>query len=73
MIFKQPIGLALVRRVSPSLLANEIVKVEPMKGPSGLAHALKFIYQKNNAIPEFDMLAEREEEFWNNIGQGLNI
>jgi hypothetical protein len=36
------IAIPLVRRVFPELLANQLVGVQPMTGPVGLAYALRF-------------------------------
>ena len=47
-----PILVPAVRRIFPNLLANEIVGVQPLSGPTGYAYALRFNYQgaggKNN-------------------------
>ena len=40
----EPISLALVRRTFPALFANQVVGVQAMTGPVGLAYALRFIY-----------------------------
>lgn len=39
-----PILVPAVRRIVPNLLANEIVDVQPMNGPTGYAFALRFGY-----------------------------
>lgn len=41
----QPIALAMVRRTFPELFANKVVPVQAMKGPVGLAYALRFVYE----------------------------
>jgi len=43
-----PISMALQRRVFPQLLANQLVGVQPLNGPVGLAFALRRIYKTND-------------------------
>jgi hypothetical protein len=40
-----PILVPAVRRIFPNLLANEIVGVQPMNGPTGFAFALRYAYE----------------------------
>ena len=37
--------LPVIRRVMPTVIANEIVGVQPMSGPVGLAFALRYKYE----------------------------
>lgn len=39
-----PVLVPAVRRIFPGLLANEIVGVQPMNGPTGYAYAIRFRY-----------------------------
>jgi len=39
-----PVLVPAVRRVMPGLLANDIVGVQPMSGPTGYAYAIRFRY-----------------------------
>lgn len=39
------IVIPMVRRVFPDQIANDLVGVQPMDGPVGLAYALRYIYQ----------------------------
>lgn len=39
-----PVLVPAVRRIFPGLLANEIVGVQPMNGPTGYAYAIRFSY-----------------------------
>lgn len=39
------IVMPLVRRIFPQLLANQIVAVQPMQGPVGLAYAMRYKYK----------------------------
>lgn len=43
-----PIGLALVRRTFPSLMANQIVGVQAMSTPVGLAYSMRVFYEDVN-------------------------
>lgn len=38
------IMIPMIRRVYPELLAKEIVGIQPMTGPVGLAFALNYVY-----------------------------
>ena len=38
----------MIRRTFPELISNEIVGVQPMSGPVGLAFALRYTYQSQN-------------------------
>ena len=40
--------IPMIRRTFPELIANEIVGVQPMAGPIGIAFALRFKYDGNN-------------------------
>lgn len=40
-----PILVPAVRRIFPNLLANDIVGVQPMNGPTGFAFALRYSYE----------------------------
>ena len=37
--------IPMIRRIFPYMITNEVVGVQPMEGPVGLAYALRFIYQ----------------------------
>ena len=41
-----------VRRVFPQLLSNVTVPVQPIQQPTGIAFALRYVYQ-NNPSPKF--------------------
>ena len=41
------ISIPLVRRVYPQLIANKIVSVQPLLGPTGLVYYLRFRYGSN--------------------------
>jgi hypothetical protein len=40
--------IPMIRRTFPELISNEIVGVQPMSGPVGLAFALRYTYNSNN-------------------------
>lgn len=44
----KPIAMPLVARIFPELVANEIVGVQPMYTPVGLAYALRYRYQSGD-------------------------
>lgn len=44
-----PILVPAVRRVFPGLLANDLVGVQPLNGPTGYAYAIRFRYGEGNA------------------------
>ncbi len=48
------IVMPLTRRIFPNLLANEIVGVQPMAGPVGLAYALRFRYKNTGGADDMD-------------------
>ena len=39
--------IPMIRRTFPELITNEIVGVQPMSGPVGLAFALRYAYQSD--------------------------
>src|SRR5574340_1555498 len=41
------ISIPLVRRIYPQLIANKIVSVQPLLGPTGLVYYLRFRYSSN--------------------------
>lgn len=53
------ISIPLVRRIYPQLIANKIVSVQPLLGPTGLVYYLRFRYSSNKgamrgaAVPGF--------------------
>ena len=40
-----------MRKVYPQLIANKITGVQPLSGPTGLVHYLKFRYSANKGNP----------------------
>jgi hypothetical protein len=43
----QTVQLPLVRRIYPQLIANKIVDVQPLLGPTGLVYYLRYRYSQN--------------------------
>jgi hypothetical protein len=43
----QRISIPLIRRIYPQLIANKIVSVQPLLGPTGLVYYLRFRYSSN--------------------------
>lgn len=41
------LSIPLVRRIYPSLIADKLVSVQPLAGPSGLVHYLRHKYSQN--------------------------
>ena len=41
------ISIPLVRRIYPQLIANKVVSVQPLLGPTGLVYYLRFRYSTN--------------------------
>ena len=41
------ISIPLIRRIYPQLIANKIVSVQPLLGPTGLVYYLRFRYSSN--------------------------
>ncbi len=41
------ISIPLVRRIYPQLIANKVVSVQPLLGPTGLVYYLRFRYGSN--------------------------
>lgn len=41
------ISIPLVRRIYPQLIADKLVSVQPLTGPTGLAYYLRFRYSEN--------------------------
>lgn len=66
-----PVLIAMVRRSAPSLIANDVVGVQPMTGPTGLAFALKARYN-NQTGPEALGLDEPQSPFSGTGTQAVN-
>jgi len=58
--------IPMIRRTFPELITNEIVGVQPMSGPVGLAFALRYAYQSDNLGTGIDGGANNTEQ-----GNGL--
>lgn len=47
----EPVIIPVIRRVFPNLIANQLVAVQPMSMPSGLAFAMRYHYTNTGAAP----------------------
>lgn len=64
------ISIPLVRRIYPQLIANKIVSVQPLLGPTGLAHYLRFRYSSNSQTPVLDqgwIVKSKRKKVWRDI------
>jgi len=48
----QNYAMPIVRRMLPELLAMNVTQVQPMTGPTGLAYAMRFVY--DDGAPQYD-------------------
>src|SRR5580698_10319339 len=46
------ISIPLVRRIYPQLIANKVVSVQPLLGPTGLVYYLRFRYSTNKGATQ---------------------
>jgi len=62
------ISIPLVRRIYPSLIANQIVNVQPLAGPSSLVFYLRHQYSKNKGWPEETWTVKKKKKIiWRSI------
>jgi len=57
--------IPMIRKVFPTMIANQIVGVQPMTGPTGQIHTLRTSYAPR---PKFTMLSERKRYTLNTFG-----
>lgn len=55
------ISIPLVRRIYPQLIADKIVSVQPLLGPSSLVHYLRFRYSEVNGKRVSKVISEWKE------------
>lgn len=60
------IVIPMVRRVFPDQIANDLVGVQPMDGPVGLAYALRYVYQTD---PNSTSISPGDEAGYKTIDQ----
>jgi hypothetical protein len=48
----QKIIFPMIRRIIPGTIASELVGVQPMAGPVGLAYSLRFLFSDNVDVPQ---------------------
>jgi hypothetical protein len=64
--------IPMIRRTFPELITNEIVGVQPMSGPVGLAFALRYKYEPTNLGYQSGSLdASSSSQYYNNL-RGLS-
>jgi hypothetical protein len=58
----QKIIIPMIRRIIPGTIASELVGVQPMTGPVGLAYSLRFLFSQavNTGDPATDIAAGTE-------------
>lgn len=62
------ISIPLIRRIYPSLIANSLVNVQPLLGPSGLVHYLRFRYSENKGgIEPAWTVKKKKKIIWRSI------
>lgn len=67
------ISIPLVRRIYPQLIANKITSVQPLLGPTGLVHYLRFRYSSNKQSPQQPVLdngwvvKQKKKKVWRSI------
>lgn len=66
--------IPMIRRTFPELITHEIVGVQPMSGPVGLAFALRYQYDTDPLAcsPYSDKNCTADSSKWNPIGQPFN-
>jgi len=65
--------IPMIRRTFPELITNEIVGVQPMSGPVGLAFALRYKYEPTNLGYNTGSLdANSNTQYYNNMGAALS-
>jgi hypothetical protein len=59
-----PVLVSLIRRTQPSLVANQLVGVQPMTGPTGLIFIMRAFY--------FNSVTSTQTETWNQVAPDPN-
>ena len=61
------ISIPLVRSVYPSLIADKLVSVQPLGGPSGLVHYLRYKYNKESIMEPVWTVKKKKKVVWRSI------
>jgi hypothetical protein len=62
------ISIPLVRRIYPQLIANKIVSVQPLLGPTGLAYYLRYRYSSQQPINDNTwVIKTKKKKIWRDI------
>ena len=69
--------LPLIRKVIPNMIANQIIGVQPMTGPTGQIHTMRTSYAPR---PKFTVLSERKRwtittsvATWYTVSCGIDV
>ena len=66
------ISFPFVNRIYPSLIASDIVSVQPLLGPSALVHYLNYRYSKNSKTESEDsswVIKNKKKKIWRDINE----
>lgn len=66
------ISIPLVRRIFPQLIANKIVSVQPLLGPTGLVYYLRFRYSSNKGATRGQSVPGFPDDDQYTLGQGAS-
>ena len=62
------ISIPLVRRIYPQLIANKIVSVQPLTGPTGLAYYLRYRYSSQHPIGDNTWtIKPKKKKIWRDV------
>lgn len=66
-------ALPLIRKIWPRLFARELVSVQPMKGPTGRAHTLDFVYGTSGGAYSsgVSIYGSPDPDYSNDLGEGV--
>lgn len=62
-------SIPLIRQIYPSLIASNIVSVQPLSGPSALVYYLNYQYSKINSENSFWAIKNKKKKIWRNINE----
>lgn len=62
------LSIPLVRRIYPQLIADKIVSVQPLTGPTGLAYYLRYKYSGQEPINDNTWtIKKKKKKIWRDI------
>ena len=63
-------SVPLIRQIYPSLIASDIVSVQPLLAPTGLVHYLNFRYSKNSKSEDSSwVIKDKKKKIWRDINE----